>query len=349
MYTKRLAFIALLPLILAGCVNTQTEPVINGGVYRSRDRAQTYEHISNVLSLEGAKSFANDDTNFIMFDPNDNNTLYFSSKTSGLYASYNSGTSWRGILQNKGRIDQLVVEEGAPCHMYAVTLQNVFETEDCGRRWEAKYLEKVSGRTVRSLIMDNDESSKLYLALSDGTILLSTDAGTTWQVYVRMRTQIRRLFANPKNTDQMYVLAPGTLVRSVNAGIDRENLREVIVDEFGFNGGENVYWIYFIPEVENGFYAVTDYGILKTLDGGTNWESLPLLPRPGKQRVLSLAANPANMNELYYSTANGIFYSNDGGVNWQTLNSPSGKIPRHLVVHPVDSAVLYVGMVAPAQ
>ena len=119
--------------------------------------------------------------------------------------------------------------------------------------------------------------------------------------------------------------------------------------DFEFKNGKQVTRLVFIPEVADGFYTVSKYGILKTLDGGVSWEDLTLLPKPKKETILSLAVNPATMDELYYGTARALYYTKDGGVNWQTLKSPSSRRNSELLVHPQNASVLYVGVYTPPE
>ena len=344
---KKLFIILALPIILAGCFKVKTKPVYDGGVFRSKDGGETFQQISKIASVSEPKSFNNANTIFLLMDPTDPNTLYYSSIESGLLVTYNGGMAWRTILKNKGTILDMAINPKSPCQLYAVTKQNLFKSVDCGRRWEVTYLEKVPKRTIRDLVLDSQDPNHLFLYLSDSSIILSEDNGVSWQVWSRFSKPAQKVFMNPKNTQIVYMTTGGALFRSTDQGKNWDNLSNIITKDFKFKDGQKVRNLYFIPEYDDGFYTISPYGILKSPDGGKTWEDLPILPKPKKETILSLTANPANMNELYYSTANAIYYSNDGGVSWKTIKSPTKRQNKVILMHPNDAKIVYIGAYQP--
>ncbi len=344
---KQLILFLAVPFFLAGCLQIKTQADESGGVYRSRDNGQSFERITKIKTTGPAKNFSQDNTEFLQLDITDPNTLYYSSVESGLFVSNNGGNSWSNILKNKGLIKNMAIDPDEPCHIYAQTKQNIFQSIDCGRRWKTLYLEKVSKRLINDIVLDTESPNRLFMTLSDGSILLSEDYAVSWRVWYRFEDSVNALYINPKNTQIMYAQTKNSLFRSENQGLDWEDLGPVISKDFKFKGGNVVKDLVFISEYDDGFYIVSNYGVLKSIDSGKTWEELTLLPRPKKEKILSLAVNPANMNELYYGTASALYYSQDGGVNWQTLKSPTTRQNKELLVHPVDSSILYVGVYSP--
>ncbi len=55
-----------------------------------------------------------------------------------------------------------------------------------------------------------------------------------------------------------------------------------------------------------------------SLDEGTNWNAVNT---PNGVRVVTLAVNQTDSNNIYASTTNGIFSSTDQGKNWQKINN----------------------------
>ncbi len=55
-----------------------------------------------------------------------------------------------------------------------------------------------------------------------------------------------------------------------------------------------------------------------SLDEGTNWNAVNT---PNGVRVVTLAVNKTDSNNIYASTTNGIFSSTDQGKNWQKINN----------------------------
>jgi len=344
---KKIFLLIIFPFILAGCFQVKTKPALDGGIYRSKDRGENFEQITKIATVGEPKNFSDANTIFLLFDPTDANTLYYSSQETGLVVSYNGGSSWRTLLKNKGTVLDFEVNPNSPCELFATTKQNLFKSNDCGRRWNATYLEKVARRSIRDLALDYQNPNRLFLYLSDGSIILSEDSGVSWKVWSRFQKPAKKVFVNPKNSQIMYLTTGSALYKSTDQGVNWENLTSIITKDFEFKEGQKVKELYFIPEYEDGFYTISPYGILKTPDGGETWKSLPLLPKPKKETILSLTANPANMNELYYSTVNAIYYSNDGGTNWKTLKSPTKRRNKTILMHPKDSKLIYIGAYAP--
>lgn len=85
------------------------------------------------------------------------------------------------------------------------------------------------------------------------------------------------------------------------------------------------------PKVVYGVYG----GIQVSRDGGMNWT----IAGPGPDRVIDLAASPADANTVYAGAVGGLMKSVDGGKTW-ALVGPSGRAAT-LVETAVDGS-LYV-------
>ncbi len=75
------------------------------------------------------------------------------------------------------------------------------------------------------------------------------------------------------------------------------------------------------PENPQKIYSGTTEGLFYSVDGGKNWEEVPMLYPP--QEVVDIAFSPNNSREIYVLEKWGkIFNSMDGGKIWTTLNLP---------------------------
>ncbi len=88
--------------------------------------------------------------------------------------------------------------------------------------------------------------------------------------------------------------------------------------------------------------------VIRSADGGINWEGAGGGVITGSGGVLSLAIDPRASSTLYAGTDAGAFKSVDGGNNWIGINAglTGGGEPaviRDIVIDPNDSAVVYVG------
>lgn len=104
-------------------------------------------------------------------DPDDPERLIVSTER-GLAISEDDGESWRPLLDEVGLITW--TESG---RLYLVDAAGqVQSSDDVGRTWAE--LGSIGGQPG-AVVSETDE--ELYAALVDGTVMASTDGGTTWK------------------------------------------------------------------------------------------------------------------------------------------------------------------------
>ena len=106
--------------------------------------------------------------------------------------------------------------------------------------------------------------------------------------------------------------------------------------------GGNVVGLVVDPNSPNNVYANTGSKILKSTNGGGNWN----LANSGLPTNLNvLVIDPNNPNSLYVGALTGVFKSTDGGANWNPIGTglPSGGVIE-LAVDPQNPATLYAGI-----
>ncbi|MBM3221704.1 MAG: hypothetical protein FJZ38_24035 [Candidatus Rokubacteria bacterium] len=136
---------------------------------------------------------------------------------------------------------------------------------------------------------------------------------------------IRAIAANPEHPEVVYAGTQHGPFRSVDHGDHWE--RVDIADH-----GLPVWSLLFDPRDAKVMYAgYENCEIFRSEDGGEHWRQLPVTVRfpevtvaPGSnpaKRVLKLAANPANSDELYGAIeVGGVIRSLDGGEHWENMS-----------------------------
>ena len=136
---------------------------------------------------------------------------------------------------------------------------------------------------------------------------------------------IRALVVHPQEPDVLYAGTQVGPYRSIDAG---DHWEKVNIPDHGLP----VWSLLFHPRDPNIMYAgYENCEIYRSHDGGEHWQQLPVHVRfpeitvaPGAnpaKRVLSLACNPADPNELYGAIeVGGIIRSLDGGEHWENLS-----------------------------
>jgi photosystem II stability/assembly factor-like uncharacterized protein len=136
---------------------------------------------------------------------------------------------------------------------------------------------------------------------------------------------IRAIATHPENAETVYVGTQQGPYRSTDRG---EHWEKLNVPDHGLP----VWSLLFDPRDTKVLYAgYENCEIFRSEDGGERWERLPVTVRfpevtvsaganPAK-RVLELAANPANPNELYGAIeVGGVIRSLDGGEHWENVS-----------------------------
>jgi Sortilin, neurotensin receptor 3, len=59
------------------------------------------------------------------------------------------------------------------------------------------------------------------------------------------------------------------------------------------------------------------YALFITQDEGKTWSSITSIP----SQIVSIAADPLNLNAVYIGTGSGLYYSNDQGTSWKKIES----------------------------
>ncbi len=115
-----------------------------------------------------------------------------------------------------------------------------------------------------------------------------------------------------------------------------------------YNGGEN--WQSILddpvkaaavdPRTRAVIYAARKNQVVKSANGGNTWKTVFL--EGSNQNISALAVDTAH-NKIFAGAENGrIFESLNGGDSWKTIATIGGKIVK-LLVHPLDSRIMYVG------
>jgi len=260
----------------------------------------------------------------------------------GLYKSLNGGAGWQ--LASRKTHNCVSAARAGQDLVVASTTWDVYLSVDGGFTWQnapnLPFSPGVPPRVdVNSVAIDPRNPEVVWVCTTKG-ICLSTSSGNEW----RWRND-----GLPENFDAGFVrfdLSDPSRVylcsyqsgiyRSENFGGDWEqvsdlsHLRDLAVD----------------PQDPQTLYAATSGGVLKSVNGGANWESKNA--GLSELRVDKLAVCQSEPNVLYCASgANfaAVYVSEDGAESWQRRDEgvPRGVFSPRLIVSPVSADVAYVG------
>jgi photosystem II stability/assembly factor-like uncharacterized protein len=252
----------------------------------------------------------------------------------------------------------------------------MLKSTDGGQSWSAVDTGLPSGALVVSVGFDPKDAAAIYMAVvfptaEAGGILKSTDGGKSWRAIstgLPANTPIQSLAIDPVTSSTMYLIANGTLFKSIDGGthwsksangLAAVDIGALAVDRF--DAGT--------------VYAAAGNSLFKSADGGASWNKLftfqlsiasgapfspPFLPdSPTYPR--SLLIDFSNPDILYATTARGngcyfadnlLFKSTDGGLTWSDSVSPDksgcvlggvfGPSAGLKAMDPSDPSTLYV-------
>lgn len=191
--------------------------------------------------------------------------------------------------------------------------------------WEPMGPQNFAGR-ILTLVVDPNNPETLYAGAASGGLWKSTDDGGHWN-YVSTGMPllgVSSIVVNPNNSNEMFI---GT--GEVYGDFDpNDNLPNQ-------NTGQG-----YTIRYRRGTYGI---GILKTTDGGLNWEySLDWSQSNELKGVNTLQMSPQNSNVLYAGTTDGLFRSDNNGSTWQNiLNFPN---VMNIAMHPTNEGEMLVGV-----
>ena len=119
------------------------------------------------------------------------------------------------------------------------------------------------------------------------------------------------------------------LFKTTNAGLTWIPLTDHLVEE--------VYTSKILPSNGNTIYIGTNLGVLKSTDGGVNWNATGL--SSGKVNALLVKTNEDNV--VVVGSASGIYRSTNGGTNFTLVQSTTNV--EDIKIHPTNPNIMYAG------
>lgn len=333
----------LLPILLAACsfpMGPKSGNSVAGvkGVFKTTDKGASWQE-KNIY--EGSeKSLGRFNSRKLAFDIFDSNILYRASEV-GLFYSANGGDSWQ--LINALSTSDFVLNPKTRGLIYLVSGKEVYKTTDNGAKWQLIYSEVRPNITVVSVAVSYFDSSYIYLLMSDGALLISSDWGETWKTFYDFKQTTKKLFINPGNSQILFVGAERGLYRSLDQGKTWEEI--VLAKNKDYPGIGEFRDLQFTAKGKELIYH-SRYGFLKSRDNGNSWQAVTLITAPNTIELNSFGFNPKNTDELYYLIGNILYHTVNNGRNWETLVAPvpGGAHANQILVDSDNTDTLYLSI-----
>jgi len=182
----------------------------------------------------------------------------------------------------------------------------------------------------------------IFVGNSAGDLNVSSDGGTSWATVKRFDSEVKKILITPTDTKIIYVGTKSSgLWKSKDGGANWTDISEGFKQYSGSFEYRDLVLDLSLPETV--LYA-SQFGILRTPDGGGKWDKIDLLTPPGSATIYSIAVNPKDGREIYYGTATTFYSTVDGGAKWKTRKLPSSRAATAMMVDPDAVSVLYLGV-----
>src|ERR1043166_4652238 len=178
----------------------------------------------------------------------------------------------------------------------------------------------LTGGDVRALVIDPNDSRRLYFGTLDGQIYTSHDGARTWRLlanFNRPQLFVDHIIVDPRNSKVLYVAThrhkeSGGFFKSVDGGLtwhEAPELRNEALHSMAQSQSN--------PDI---LLVGTITGVYRSNDSGDTWTALPTIPKSGNEvDVESLAIDPRNSDVIYAGTWYLPYKSTDGGRSWKII------------------------------
>lgn len=334
--------------LISGCdlIKKSVANKNDGGIFKTTDFGENWtQKIFVANSEKGKQTIGNVDTNFIVFDPVDEETIYLVTQGNGVYKTINSAEQWSQTTLSSGTYRSLSIDTRNNNVIYVTDGKTIKKTIDNMVTWNQIYIENRPGQTIISVIADYFNPSIVYAATTSG-LIKSFDYGNTWELLNWKGTVIRNLYQSNISENVLYMLTNAGIYKSTDAGISWN----VISDELkSFKDGDKISWMFFDPKTE---YIIlgTGYGIIRSVDNGATWESIPTLFELDRVTIKPVVYNPNDTKDYLFAFGNVIHKSDDYGNTWKTIKSiPTTRIVNYIIADPYHDDVIYAGTYLPKE
>ncbi len=318
------------------------------GVFKTTDGGRTWVSANRGLSNLYVYSLA--------IDPTHPSTLYAGTYHNQVFKSLDSGFtwSWSGTgMQDPAIVYYIAVDPVNSANVYASTRGNsnnntppwngvLYRSINGGQTWTPS-LSNVGGPGEEdwaySLVINPNKPAQVFAASHEHGPYRSNDYGATWNLISTGISDLsgRSVIISPQpdysstlffgvwHFDSVYkTVNGGNLWTAANHYIPNVMVYSMAMDPFSAN---TVYM------------ATFSHGILKTIDGGANWQSAGL----DTDKFYSIVINPSLTNYLFAGTSgDGLFRSTNSSISWEKSDvGISNAMVTSAFHHPTNPLLMY--------
>ena len=208
-------------------------------------------------------------------------------------------------------------------------------SSDGGRSWEQSDVTPLTHAAAR-LAASSTNGQRAYLAAYESGVYRTDDGGATWQHLSSYPSDYAHsVLVHPNDAQRVYVGSePATLFSSRDGGETWEEFAGFRAvpesSQWSFHSetrDSHVRDLRIAPHDPNILYAGIEVGgMVRSRDGGRNWDQLPGI----HDDIHCIGLSQARPQTVYVATARGPYRSDDEGKHWELINQ---GIQRRYALH----------------
>ncbi|WP_242157039.1 VPS10 domain-containing protein [Aestuariivivens sediminis] len=157
--------------------------------------------------------------------------------------------------------------------------------------------------------------------------------------------RINAIIVDPITPNTYYAGAPaGGIWKSTDAGLSWTPLSDQL-PQIGVSGiaiDPNDHDVIYIATGDDDNFDTYSVGVMKSIDGGTTWNTTGLNTSPGQPTNMNdIYIHPGNSDMLWVATNRGVFKTTDAGVNWSNTNGTENLNIKDIKIKPGDPNTIY--------
>jgi hypothetical protein len=229
----------------------------------------------------------------------------------------------------------------------------LFESRDDGETWSLvrglfdhphrpRWAPGMGGLALHTILPDEQNPHRMYVAISAGGVYATEDGGRTWQArnrgirviyaperYPEFGQCVHKIALHPSRPERLFLQNHWGLYRSDNCGESWQDIANGVPSDFGYAVAmhpRNADCVYILP-IESDEFRCTPGGrlrVYRTRNAGASWESLArgLPQKDAYETVLrdGMATDSLDPAGIYFGTRSGRLYgSRDEGKSWERI------------------------------
>jgi photosystem II stability/assembly factor-like uncharacterized protein len=229
----------------------------------------------------------------------------------------------------------------------------LFRTTDGGKNWHElaglrghgtgpKWSPGAGGMGLHTILLDQKNPNRIYVAISAAGVFRTDDAGKTWKPtnkglvskYIPDPTAevghcVHRIAMHPSRPEVLFMQKHWDVLRSDDAGESWQEVSGDLPTDFGFVVEVHAHepnTVYVVPIKSDSEHFPLDgkLRVYRSRTGGNEWEALTkgLPQRDCYVNVLrdAMAVDALDDCGIYFGTTGGqVYVSSDGGENWNAI------------------------------